>query len=94
MRVLPSGTATDKMKRNCCDNCGSSFLRLFLIFNELDEFLVVHLFVGQVFAVVEQRDVLSELRSSFDAAKVRNCPFFGNDYPLEENEWIVTDIRL
>lgn len=32
--------------------------------------------------------------ASFDAAKVRNCPFCGNDYPLEENEWIVTDIRL
>ena len=32
--------------------------------------------------------------ASFDAAKVRNCPFCGNDYPLEENAWIVTDIRL
>ena len=30
--------------------------------------------------------------ASFDAAKVRECPFCGNVYPLEENEWVVTDI--
>lgn len=32
--------------------------------------------------------------ASFDAAKVRNCPNCGNNYPLEENEWVVTDIRI
>ena len=32
--------------------------------------------------------------ASFDAAKVRECPFCGNTYPLEENEWVVTDIRI
>ena len=31
---------------------------------------------------------------SFDAEKVRKCPFCGNDYPLEENEWVVTDIGI
>ena len=32
--------------------------------------------------------------ASFDAEKVRNCPFCGKAYPLEENEWIVTDISI
>ncbi len=32
--------------------------------------------------------------ASFDAEKVRDCPFCGNTYPLEENEWVVTDIRI
>lgn len=31
---------------------------------------------------------------SFDAANVRNCPYCGNDYPFEENEWVVTDISI
>ena len=31
--------------------------------------------------------------ASFDVSKVKNCPFCGNTYPLEENEWVVTDIR-
>ena len=32
--------------------------------------------------------------ASFDAEKVRNCPSCGSAYPLEENEWVVTDIRI
>ena len=32
--------------------------------------------------------------ASFDAEKVRNCPTCGNAYPLEENEWVVTDISI
>jgi len=32
--------------------------------------------------------------ASFDAAKVKDCPFCGSDYPLEENEWVVTDISV
>jgi rubrerythrin len=32
--------------------------------------------------------------ASFDAEKVKNCPSCGNAYPLEENEWVVTDIRI
>lgn len=32
--------------------------------------------------------------ASFDAEKVKACPFCGNTYPLEENDWIVTDLRL
>gem|GEM_PF-737867 len=32
--------------------------------------------------------------ASFDAEKAQNCPFCGNAYPLEENEWVVTDIRI
>ena len=32
--------------------------------------------------------------ASFDAANVRDCPFCGNVYPLVENEWVVTDIRI
>ena len=32
--------------------------------------------------------------ASFDAAMVRNCPSCGSVYPLEENEWVVTDIRI
>ena len=32
--------------------------------------------------------------ASFDAEKVKNCPSCGNAYPLEENEWVVTDICI
>ena len=32
--------------------------------------------------------------ASFDAAKNKDCPFCGNAYPLEENEWVVTDISI
>ena len=32
--------------------------------------------------------------ASFDAEKVRNCPSCGNAYPIDENEWVVTDIRI
>ncbi|WP_294413251.1 hypothetical protein [uncultured Ruminococcus sp.] len=32
--------------------------------------------------------------ASFDAEKVRDCPFCGKAYPLEENEWVVTDISI
>ena len=32
--------------------------------------------------------------ASFDAEKTKNCPFCGNIYPIEENEWVVTDIRI
>lgn len=32
--------------------------------------------------------------ASFDAAKVKVCPFCGSTYPLEENEWVVTDISI
>ena len=32
--------------------------------------------------------------ASFDAAKVKACPYCGNAYPIEENEWVVTDIRI
>lgn len=32
--------------------------------------------------------------ASFDAEKVRNCPFCGNAYPIGQNEWVVTDIRI
>lgn len=32
--------------------------------------------------------------ASFDAEKVRNCPFCGNAYPIEQNEWVVTDIHI
>ena len=31
---------------------------------------------------------------SFDAAKVKACPFCGSSYPVEENDWVVTDIRI
>ena len=30
--------------------------------------------------------------ASFDAAKVKACPYCGNAYPIEENDWVVTDI--
>lgn len=33
-------------------------------------------------------------KASFDAAKLKVCPFCGNAYPLEENEWVVTDISI
>ena len=32
--------------------------------------------------------------ASFDAARVRACPFCGNAYPLEENDWVVTGLWL
>ena len=32
--------------------------------------------------------------ASFDAAKVKACPFCDSAYPIEENEWVVTDIRI
>ena len=32
--------------------------------------------------------------ASFDAEKVKVCPFCGSTYPLEENEWVVTDISI
>ena len=32
--------------------------------------------------------------ASFDAAKVKACPFCDSSYPVEENEWVVTDIRI
>jgi DNA-directed RNA polymerase subunit RPC12/RpoP len=32
--------------------------------------------------------------ASFDAAKVKACPYCGNAYPIEENDWVVTDIWL
>ena len=32
--------------------------------------------------------------ASFDAEKVKNCPFCGNAYPIEENDWVVTDIEI
>ncbi|MBQ5311715.1 MAG: hypothetical protein ILP19_06705 [Oscillospiraceae bacterium] len=32
--------------------------------------------------------------ASFDVSKERDCPFCKNTYPLEENEWVVTDIRI
>ena len=31
---------------------------------------------------------------SFDAEKVKDCPFCGNPYPLIENDWVVTDISM
>ena len=31
---------------------------------------------------------------SFDAEKVKDCPFCGNPYPLIENDWGVTDISM
>ena len=31
---------------------------------------------------------------SFDAAKVKACPFCGNNYPVDENDWVVTDIMI
>lgn len=31
---------------------------------------------------------------SFDAAKVKACPFCGSSYPVEENDWVVTDIGI
>ena len=32
--------------------------------------------------------------ASFDAAKVKVCPYCGGTYPLEENDWVVTDLRM
>ncbi len=32
--------------------------------------------------------------ASFDAEKVRDCPSCGNAYPIDENEWVVTDISI
>ncbi len=32
--------------------------------------------------------------ASFDAEKVKNCPLCGNTYPIEENDWVVTDIEI
>ena len=32
--------------------------------------------------------------ASFDAEKLKNCPFCDSAYPLEENEWVVTDISI
>ena len=32
--------------------------------------------------------------ASFDAAKVKTCPFCSSSYPVEENDWIITDISL